>query len=105
MIPRDLKPGALVRCARASSHRLPLGEYIFTGYVAKPNWSGSATGPAALIEGRPNIMNGDDQGWMLDRFILIRDGDGSDYQGPDDVDLVVNVDYGRMQAKPLNNGC
>ena len=87
MIPTDLKPGAVVRCARAAIS-LPLGEYIFTGYVAKPKWTSFATGPAALIEGRPNIMNGDDQGWMLDRFILIRDGDGSDYQGPDDVDLV-----------------
>ena len=104
MIPTDLKPGAVVRCARAAIS-LPLGEYIFTGYVAKPKWTSFATGPAALIEGRPNMMNDGDQGWMLDRFILIRDGDGSDYQGPDDVDLVVNVDYGRMQAKPLNNGC
>ena len=48
MIPRDLKPGALVRCAIAE-----------------------------LVG-------------LVDRFILIRNGDGSDYQGPDDVDLVVN---------------
>ena len=88
MIPTDLKPGAILRCARAATG-LPLGEYIFTGYVAKPNWRGSASGPGARIEGRPNTMNGDEQGWMLDRFILIRDGDGSDYQGPDDVDLAV----------------
>ena len=88
MIPRDLKPGALVRCARAAPS-LPLGEYIFTGYVAKPKWRGWGSGPAALIEGRPNMMNDGDQGWMLDRFILIRDGDGSDYQADDDVDLVV----------------
>ena len=46
MIPRDLKPGALVRCAIAE-----------------------------LVG-------------LVDRFILIRNGDGSDYQGPDDVDLV-----------------
>ena len=88
MIPRDLKPGALVRCARAATS-LPLGEYIFTGYVAKPKWTSLAPGPAALIEGRPNTMNDGDQGWMLDRFILIRDGDGADYQAADDVDLVV----------------
>ena len=47
MIPRDLKPGALVRCAIAE-----------------------------LVG-------------LVDRFILIRNGDGSDYQAADDVDLVV----------------
>jgi hypothetical protein len=66
---------------------MPTGEYVLKGYVANPHWRGGATGPAALIEGKPNNMNGGDQGWMLDRFVLIRDGDGSDYQAADDVDL------------------
>jgi hypothetical protein len=87
MIPTDLKPGAVVRCTRRAT-RLPEGEYVLKGYVAKPVWYRAMTSPSALIEGKPNHMNGGDQGWMLDRFKLIRDGDGSDYQGPDDVDLV-----------------
>ena len=86
MIPRDLKPNARVRCIRNAGHLL-FGEYTLTGYVASPLWRGSARGPGALIEGCPNIMNGGDQGWMLDRFELVRDGDGADYQRLDDVDL------------------
>lgn len=98
MIPTDLKPGAIVRCTRPSSS-MPTGEYVLKGYVANPHWISRATGPAALIEGKPNNMNGGDQGWMLYRFVLIRDGDGSDYQADDDVDLVAEPTgelYGRQ---------
>ena len=86
MIPTYLKPGAVVRCTRPTGG-LPTREYVLAGYVASPFWRGSARGPGALIKGCPNIMNGGDQGWMLDRFELVRDGDGSDYQRLDDVDL------------------
>ena len=96
MIPRDLKPGALVRCIRSTSS-LPEGDHVLKGYIKDPNWAIIRVG--VLIEGYPNHMDGTDQGWMLERFKLIRDGDGSDYQGPDDVDLIggpVEELYGRQ---------
>ena len=84
MIPDNLKNGAVVRCITKATD-LPVGLYTVVGYKRKPSWGTGQTG--VLIAGYPNAMDGGDQGWTLHRFDLVCDGDGSDYQGLNDVDL------------------
>jgi hypothetical protein len=87
-IPYGLKPGAIVSCrSRPSSAARDQKVFVVVGYRRQPEFGGSY---GVLIEGLPNHNWGTsagDQGWNLDRWDVIRDGDGFDYQADDDVDL------------------
>lgn len=78
MIPFDLKPGAKVRCLdNYGGNRLVRDQtYTLDHYE-----TAVADTFVHLVEDKGS------GGWCLHRFDLIRDGDGSDYQAPDDVDL------------------
>lgn len=87
-MPYGLKPGAIVSCRiRPPSAAQNQMVFVVTGYKRNPKWG---AGSGVLIEGLPNLKWGKsagDQGWSLDRWNVIRDGDGSDYQADDDIDL------------------
>jgi hypothetical protein len=87
MIPLDLKLGAILRCVRGSTGGgVVAGQtYVLKGYNQNPFWSPRSA--SVLLAGTPNTWSSKDSCWMLDRFELVCDGDGSDYQPPDDVDL------------------
>ena len=87
MIPLDLKPGAVVRCVSPPSGGTLRGGHYYTVIGYHPNPGYSEPGPSVLLrEVRTSHTTGD-HGGLLRRFELIRDGDGSDWQGPNDCDL------------------
>ena len=110
MIPTDLKPGAILRCIEPRGSALPADKlYVLVRYKRFDS------SRVVVQEQGSNDVSSGGAGWYLRRFELACNAGGSDYQADDDVDLLVpptpirgrlgNVDYGRMQAKPLNNGC
>jgi hypothetical protein len=86
MIPSDLKPGAKVRCIRSANRWLKEGEvYTVLG--------GDGPEFVTIVEANPS-----GGGWYRDRFVVCANADGSDYQGPDDVDLQCDTPTVRERA-------
>ena len=86
MIPTDLKVGAKVRCIRDNGRALRNNQiYTVIGYNPDCGYSGE-TCSVLLDEAKTYHENGD-HGWFRDRFVVVSDGDGFDWQPPGDVDL------------------
>jgi hypothetical protein len=85
MIPTTLKPGAKVRCVARTSGLVDGQIYTVIGYNPNCGYGGERT--SVLLADVKTAHTTGDRGWMRYRFEVVSDGDGSDYQGPDDVDL------------------
>ena len=84
MIPTDLKPGAILRCVEPCGSALPADKlYVLVCYKRFDS------SRVVVQKQGSNDVSGVGTGWYLRRFELVSDGDGSDYQADDDVDLLV----------------
>jgi hypothetical protein len=91
VIPNNLKPGAILRLTEPTlgmgSSSVKNRLVTLKGYNPKPMWSSVGDYGAMIVELPNNWTNFGDQGWGLRRFVTVTDGDGSDYQADDDIDL------------------